>query len=122
MKARALIDSCEPYLKDGETPADGLARNRSDIDALLTLLATERRKVCDLEAEIASLRACEPKKDSQSIRSDRISESTIARMAGNIAGAFIVQQQCDETIVARNAVAVARAIADEVRRTGAESR
>lgn len=50
---------------------------------------------------------------SQSIKSDRINESTIARMAGNILSGYLVH---DATDVVR-AVALARAIAAEVERT-----
>lgn len=53
---------------------------------------------------------------SQSIKSDRISESTIARMAGNIAGAFI-ERGYTKADAARCAVEVARLIAAEVERT-----
>lgn len=35
---------CDPYLKDGETPAECIARNRADIAALLSLLSAERTK------------------------------------------------------------------------------
>lgn len=38
------VAACEPYLKDGETPVECIERNRRDADALLTLLAAEKRK------------------------------------------------------------------------------
>jgi hypothetical protein len=38
------IDACLPYLKEGETPAECLARNRMDIDRLMGFLATEKRR------------------------------------------------------------------------------
>ena len=37
------LRGCEPYLKDGETPAQCIERNRRDIDALMTLLVNEKR-------------------------------------------------------------------------------
>ena len=45
-------------------------------------------------------------------------DSTVARMAGNIAAGFVAKdwRACDETI-ARLSVRIARAIIDEVRRT-----
>jgi hypothetical protein len=74
-----------------------------------------------------------PEKKSQSISSDRISESTIARIAGNVIGHLAMRREGDgdnaglsytdvptESDVA-NAVAVARAIAAEVRRTSPPS-
>lgn len=36
------IDACRPYMKEGETPAECLARNRMDIDRLMGFLATEK--------------------------------------------------------------------------------
>ena len=49
---------CEPYLKDdGEQPAECLARNRKDIDALVTLLAQEKAQVTALRAEHETLKA-----------------------------------------------------------------
>ena len=42
-KDRALIAACAPYLKDGETPAQCIARNRADIDVVLTLLAQAKQ-------------------------------------------------------------------------------
>lgn len=37
-------DACEPFLKEGETPAECIERNRADTDSVLTLLAQEKRK------------------------------------------------------------------------------
>ncbi len=54
---------------------------------------------------------------SQSTKSDRISESTIARMAGNIAAGMTQLHSTDPTYVARQSVKIARAIAAEVERT-----
>lgn len=46
--AVAAAEACVPYLKDGETPAECIERNRKDIDAVLTLLANERRDLAAL--------------------------------------------------------------------------
>jgi hypothetical protein len=43
--------ACAPYLKDGETPVQCIKRNRTDIDALMGLLAAEKRKNETLETE-----------------------------------------------------------------------
>ena len=65
-------------------------------------------------------------KPSQSIKSDRISESSIARMAGNIAAGLVghpsatVHDEADLTWTVRTAVHIARAIAAEVERTKQE--
>lgn len=39
-----LLAACEPYLKDGETPAQRIERERRDTAAALELLANERIK------------------------------------------------------------------------------
>jgi hypothetical protein len=58
---------------------------------------------------------------SQSITSDRISESTIARMAGNILSGYCEVDEERRGEAVKRAVATARAIAAEVERTrGAE--
>lgn len=44
-------DGCAPYLKEGETPAECLARNRRDIDVLMTLLAREKEEVARLRQD-----------------------------------------------------------------------
>ena len=41
---RKLITACEPYLKDGETPAECIQRNRDDTGAVMKLLEKEKRK------------------------------------------------------------------------------
>jgi hypothetical protein len=46
-----LLDPCEPYLKDGETPALCIERNRRDIDALMSLLANEKKRATGLVDE-----------------------------------------------------------------------
>lgn len=38
------LEDCHAYLKDGETPAECLARNRADLIAALGLLAQEKKK------------------------------------------------------------------------------
>ena len=50
------LEDCQPFLKDGETPAECLARNRSDLDTALKLLAAEKKNKesyqehsCDIE-------------------------------------------------------------------------
>lgn len=39
-----LLAACEPYLKDGETPAQRIERERRDTAAALELLVREKRK------------------------------------------------------------------------------
>jgi hypothetical protein len=41
---RQMIEDCEPYLKDGETPAQRIERERRDTEAVLNLLIREKRK------------------------------------------------------------------------------
>src|SRR5574337_321505 len=38
------ITECERYLKDGESPARCIARNRGDVHSMLTLLAREKKR------------------------------------------------------------------------------
>lgn len=45
---RALWDPCQPYLKDGETPAERIERERKDLTATVGMLANERRRAEDL--------------------------------------------------------------------------
>ncbi len=52
--AEALVQACAPLLKDGETPAECIARNRQDTDTTLGLLASERRAVEALLAQGAA--------------------------------------------------------------------
>ena len=52
------LDACAPYLKDGETPAQCIARNRADVDLALRLLAAEKRKT---EAPSAGDRSSSPR-------------------------------------------------------------
>lgn len=46
---------CKPFLKDGETPAECIARNRADADLLLADLAKERLRAEKAEAAFAAL-------------------------------------------------------------------
>jgi hypothetical protein len=41
-------DPMEPYLKEGETPAECVARNRADVQTALGLLAKEKQQVAAL--------------------------------------------------------------------------
>jgi hypothetical protein len=43
--AQRLVAECAPYLKDGETPAQCIERNRKDANAAVGLLAQERAKL-----------------------------------------------------------------------------
>lgn len=48
-----LLAACEPYLKDGETPAERIERERRDTTAALELLIREKRKT---EVMLAALK------------------------------------------------------------------
>ena len=50
-RAEVLVESCAPFLKDDETPAECIRRNRKDVDGCLTLLIAEKRKNEALRAE-----------------------------------------------------------------------
>lgn len=50
------LADCQPYLKDGETPAQCIERERRGTDALLTLLAREKYKSIALAREVRYLR------------------------------------------------------------------
>jgi hypothetical protein len=43
-----LVAACEPYLKEGETPAERIERERGDTDAVCRLYAKEREKNAEL--------------------------------------------------------------------------
>lgn len=43
-RLQGLIDACAIYLKEGETPADRILRERGDTDAVCRLYAKEREK------------------------------------------------------------------------------
>ena len=49
------LDDCQPYLKDGETPAECIERNRKDTDAVLSLLVREKQKSGRLTVALAGL-------------------------------------------------------------------
>lgn len=38
------LEDCQPFLKDGETPAECIARNRADLNIALGPLAQEKKK------------------------------------------------------------------------------
>jgi hypothetical protein len=48
-EARREMEKCSQYLKEGETPAECIKRNREDTNSTLRMLADERRKVERLE-------------------------------------------------------------------------
>ena len=50
------LDACRPYLKEGETPAECLARNRMDIGRLMGFLATEKAARDTLQEDAARYR------------------------------------------------------------------
>lgn len=52
--AEATIAACAPFLKDGETPAACIARNRADTDAVLSLLAQEKATIANLTKRLAA--------------------------------------------------------------------
>ena len=43
--------ACKPFLKDGETVVDCIKRNQNDVSMMLRLLAKEKARVAELEAE-----------------------------------------------------------------------
>lgn len=43
-KLRQMLADCEQYLKEGETPAQRIERERRDTEAVLNLLIREKRK------------------------------------------------------------------------------
>ena len=51
-KLQAQLDECVDYLKDGETIAECIQRNRDDASSTLTLLAKEKRKSEELQAQL----------------------------------------------------------------------
>jgi hypothetical protein len=52
----AELEACKPYLKDGETPAECIQRNRDDAGRALKLLAAEKNKIGRVREKIISLR------------------------------------------------------------------
>lgn len=55
-RTEALVEACAPFLKDDETPAECIVRNRRDVDGCLTMLIDERRKVESLRSRLAEAR------------------------------------------------------------------
>jgi len=53
---RQMLADCEQYLKEDETPAQRIERERRDTEAVLTLLIREKRKTEELRAEVDRLR------------------------------------------------------------------
>ena len=49
---RQMLADCEQYLKDGETPAQRIERERRDTEAVLTLLLREKQKTEALSKEV----------------------------------------------------------------------
>ena len=54
---RKMLADCEQYLKDGETPAQRIERERRDTDAVLTLLIREKQKTEPLQKALTALLA-----------------------------------------------------------------
>ena len=52
------MEDCQPFLKDGETPAECLARNRSDLDTALKLLAAEKKNKESYQAHSCDIEGC----------------------------------------------------------------
>ena len=50
------LDACRPYLKEGETVAGCIARNRMDIDRLMGFLAAEKTARENLQSDAARYR------------------------------------------------------------------
>lgn len=50
--AYELLADCEPYLKEGETPAECIERNRQDAQQMMSYLADERKKCEKLDFEL----------------------------------------------------------------------
>lgn len=60
-RVAALEAECAPFLKDGETPAECIARWRAEAVAILELLRQERVRSEKAEAELAARDASKPK-------------------------------------------------------------
>lgn len=56
-QADETSNGCTFYLKDGETPAECIKRNRDDVDTALSMLAKEQRTVAAQTEEIERLKA-----------------------------------------------------------------
>lgn len=55
--AVALVAECAPYLKEGETPAQRIERERRDTEAVLTLLVREKKRAEAMEELLRSAHA-----------------------------------------------------------------
>ncbi len=51
-RLRSQIDACRPYLKEGETPAECLARNRADIVRLMGKWGAEKMRSAKLRDDL----------------------------------------------------------------------
>ena len=56
-KTPKWLADCKQYLKDGETPAQRIERERRDTDAVLTLLVREKEKTAAMEELLRSAHA-----------------------------------------------------------------
>lgn len=87
-QAEAAIEACAPHLKDGETPADCIARNRADVDAALALLAKraeerdEARRNFDREHEASwrNIQRATEQIDALRTERDRLREDFVAAL------------------------------------------
>ena len=52
-RLRSLVDACSVYLKEDETPAQRIERERADTEAVLKLLLKEKRAVERLRKDLA---------------------------------------------------------------------
>ena len=50
-RTEVLVEACAPFLKDDETPAECIRRNRKDVDGCLSMLIDEKRKNAALRTE-----------------------------------------------------------------------
>lgn len=89
-RAEVLVEACAPFLKDDETPAECIARNRQDASGCLTMLIDERRKVESLRSRLAAVvgivqrtlqPAGSPPLGDEEILVRWICDSTLARLA-----------------------------------------
>ncbi len=48
LRLHALVSACEPYLKEDETPAERIERERRDTEAVCRLYAKERERNVEL--------------------------------------------------------------------------
>lgn len=55
IRLRKLVDDCAVYLKDGETPAQRIERERNEVMTLLSMLSIEKNHAESLRAELAGI-------------------------------------------------------------------